>query len=55
MARATGKCYHIKHPPSANSGSNKYTIKNNEELGRVRGMSRQDLVEYIKTWEWLKK
>ena len=52
MARAQGKCYHIKHPPSSNSGPNKYTIKNNEELVRVRDMSREELEDYIKTWNW---
>ena len=55
MARSQGRCYHIKHPPSSNSGPNNYTIKNNEEFAKVRYMGKEELVNYIKTWEWAKK
>lgn len=55
MGRSSGSCYHIKHPPSPNSGPNKYTSKNNEEYLKISNMSKDELQKYIKTWEWLRK
>lgn len=55
MARATGKCYHIMHPPSSNSGPNPYTQKNNEEFEKVKNMDKHEIVEYIKTWKWAER
>jgi len=55
MARSTGKCYHIKHPPSPNSGPNKYTQQNNAEFEKVRDMEKDELINYINTWEWAKR
>ncbi len=55
IQRVEGKCWHISHPPSSNSGVNNYTEQNNKEWLKLKEMGRGDLMEYIKTWTWAKK
>lgn len=54
MLRVPGKCYHIRHPrggyPSAEQ-----TEKNLAEYNKVLKMTKPELVEYIKTWDWAKE
>lgn len=50
VERVDGKCYHIVHPPSADSKKS----PSNEEYNKVANMSKEDLESYIKTWEWVK-
>lgn len=53
IGRIEGKCYHIIHPPSTNSGANHPFVKNNlKEYEKVKSMKKSDLEHYIKTWIW---
>jgi len=52
--RTGGNCWHINHPPSLNSGVNKFTEQNNKEWLKVKEMNKEQLLEYIKTWGWAK-
>ena len=55
VERMVGKCYHISHPASANSGVNQFTMANNIEWNKVKAMGKEELESYIKTWEWAKR
>ena len=48
---ADGVCYHIVHPRSEASKSN----PSDEEYMKVKGMSKDELLNYIKSWSWLQK
>lgn len=49
VERVDGKCWHISHPPSADSKKS----PSNEEYNKVANMSKEDLESYIKTWSWI--
>lgn len=55
IERVEGDCFHISHPPSANSGVNKFTEHNNNEYMNLINLSKEDLIAYINTWPWTKK
>jgi hypothetical protein len=55
VERIPGKCWHISHPPSANSGVNKFTEANTAEWLKIKEMNKEQLTEYISTWPWAKK
>ena len=51
--RIPGKCWHITHARSINSGpTHGYTNANMKEYLKVLAMEKEELTEYIKTWEW---
>lgn len=54
IERVEGKCWHINHPASPNSGVNKFTQANNAEWIKIKEMNKEQLTEYISTWEWAK-
>lgn len=52
--RVQGSLYHIEHKRSINSStSNPMQSKNYDEYVKVRDMSKQQLLDYVKTWDWL--
>lgn len=55
VERVDGKCWHINHPASHNSGVNRFTEANNAEWLKIKAMNKEQLTEYISTWPWLKK
>ena len=49
IGRVKGTCWHIAHPPSSNSGVNKFTVENNLFYERIKKMSKEELLIHIKS------
>ena len=51
--RIKGDVYHIEHQRKTNSStSNPMQPKNYNEYVKVKDMSKEDLINYVKTWKW---
>lgn len=55
--RSEGPLFHLYHPCKENSwyGSQVLEIQNRKEFLKICGMKREELSQYIQTWEWLKQ
>jgi len=54
VGRVEGPLYHMSHHRGVNSLDGHMWISNNKrEFEKVRDMSREQLEEYISTWEWI--
>jgi len=54
--RIPGNAYHMNHfIGSDSSTANKHYVNNVNEYNKVRSMTKEQLVEYVKTWEWVPK
>lgn len=55
VSRVKGPIYHLNHHKGLNSSKkHAYFKKNQAEFEKVLRMSKEELVEYVKTWPWLK-
>lgn len=56
ITRINGILFHLHHPSSTNSANTSHdAYKNNEqEFVKVRHMNREQMLNYISTWNWLK-
>lgn len=56
ICRLNGPLFHLNHPTSQNSSNTKHQayFDNQAEYNKLAGMNKQQLIDYIKTWEWLK-
>lgn len=55
MIRVKGPLYHLEHwrgPDSTHNG-HEDVVMNRRQIRLVRGMTKEQLVEYIKTWPWV--
>jgi len=52
IARIKGTLYHINHQRTINSNNSNHTHKNMLEASRISKMSKEQLLEEIKTWSW---
>ena len=53
IERLDGNLYHIDHWIGDNSSTNNpHFFNNNVEFEKVKQMNKEQLIEYIKTWEW---
>jgi predicted glycosyltransferase involved in capsule biosynthesis len=50
IGRVSGDLYHLDHETYSNTASD----DNKKEYDKVKNMSKDQLAEYMKTWEWLK-
>jgi predicted glycosyltransferase involved in capsule biosynthesis len=49
-----GCLYHLEHPRGINSlATHPFYEQNCKELGKIRSINKNELENYIKTWEWL--
>lgn len=56
ILRIEGNLYHLTHYRNHNSSSeNPYYNQNGDEFNKVRGMNKEQLEEYIKSWDWVVK
>jgi hypothetical protein len=57
IARVENPLYHLCHQPSLNSSNSGHVFfkQNENEFNKVKNMSKDDLLNYISTWKWLKK
>jgi len=54
VERLEGNLYHINHHMGINSGgTNPYFELNEKEFEKIKEMSKEQLVSYIKTWGWI--
>ena len=54
VQRVNGSCYHVEHQCLLNSGTCHPLIQaNRDEWHKVAAMGKTELIEYIKTWEWV--
>ncbi len=52
VKRIKGMLFHLDHQTGANSsGRNPHFKKNNREYDRIQAMSRQELIDYVKSWK----
>lgn len=55
IVRMGGKCWHITHARTLNSGpTHPYVSANMAEFNKVKKMGIEELQAYITTWEWVK-
>lgn len=56
IERITGKLYHVDHFVGVNSSSrNPHFEANNKEHEKIKHMNKEQLTEYVKTFEWVNK
>ena len=53
--RSEGPLFHLFHPRKRNSwyGSDELELKSRKEFLKICGMTRKELQQYIKTWQWI--
>jgi len=56
LTRISGPLYHLRHQPSLNSSNSghSYYKSNESEWNKVRSMTKDNLLQYVNTWAWLK-
>ena len=54
IGRTNGLCYHMSHSRDENGWFSEHTNENEKEFNKVRSMNKEQLQEYVKTFEWLK-
>lgn len=53
ICRIEGKCYHIWHPKIGYAGTaNPFKEQNLKEYHKVMNMTKEELQEYVKNWNW---
>mgnify|MGYP003672749658 CR=1 FL=1 len=53
IGRVPGNCYHMSHSRDHNGWFSEHTKQNEIEFNKVASMKKEQLKEYIKTFEWL--
>lgn len=55
VTRLKGAMFHMMHFRGKDSSSrNPFFDKNHREYAKVKNMSKEKLIDYVKTWEWIK-
>lgn len=56
VKRTDGKLFHVDHWNGVNSSTrNPYIENNRAEWHKIKAMTREELIAYVKTWEWSKR
>lgn len=54
IMRWPGILYHLHHPPSTNSATkHKFFNDNQKEYNTIKNMTKSELIDYMKDWQWL--